>query len=77
MLIFGRLPTSIQQIDYPVHQGRPNPSHGKFHLVGSIPVACYDREKGRSLIYDTLQATEAALRAAGVTRWQLPACATA
>jgi hypothetical protein len=46
-------PTCVQQINNPVYQGRPNPAHGKFFFVGSIPSACYDHENRRSLKYDT------------------------
>lgn len=73
----GRFSTAIQQINYPMHQGRPNPSHGKFFFVGSIPAACIDTDParlGRSRIYDTEDQAIAAARAAGATRIQGADC---
>lgn len=63
-------PTCVQQIDYPIHRGKPNPAHGKFFFVGSIPAACYDREKQQSKHYDTEQAAIEAALAAGATHIQ-------
>jgi len=37
-LTTGNFPTCIRRIDYPIHKGQPNPSHGKYHFVGSVPV---------------------------------------
>jgi hypothetical protein len=48
-----RYSTAIQQINYPMHQGRQNPAHGKFFFVGSIPARCYDETTQQSLRYDT------------------------
>lgn len=74
----GKLPTAIQQINYPVHQGKPNPAHGKFYFVGNIPAACYDptRNGGRggSKLYDTEQdAIDAAIES-GATHIQGADC---
>lgn len=68
-----RYSTAIQQINYPVHQGRPNPIHGKFMFVGSIPAACWNAEKnngpfspkGGSKYYDTEAAAILAAADAG------------
>ncbi len=38
--LFGDLPTCVQRVNYPVHKGKPNPSHGTFYFVGSIPGDC-------------------------------------
>ncbi len=70
----ARLSTAIQQVNYPVHNGQPNPAHGKFFIVGSIPAACYDRERGGSFFYDTEGECAQAIEAAGVTRYQLANC---
>lgn len=67
-------PTVIQKIDYPTHNGHPNPFHGQFFIVGSIPAACYDPERGKSKIYPTLEAIRGAIESAGVKRYQLPDC---
>lgn len=67
--------TAIQQVNYPMHKGQPNPMHGKFFVVGSIPETCWDPDKdngpfspkGGSRFFDTeAQAIEAA-RAGGAT----------
>ena len=59
-----RYSTAVQRINYPMHQGRPNPSHGKFFFVGSIPADCYDQDAQRSRHYDTEeQAIRAAIKA--------------
>jgi hypothetical protein len=55
------------QINYPIHKGAPNPAHGKFHVRGSIPVACYDEKRDASKLYDTEDAAICALIAAGST----------
>ena len=69
-LVNSKFPTCIQQVNYPIHLGKPNPAHGKFYFVGSIPAACYDFEKRTSKKYDTEQkATDAAI-AAGADRIQ-------
>lgn len=67
-------PTCVLQINYPVHQGRPNPSHGKFFFAGSIPAACYDFDNQRSRIYDTEQQAIDAAIAAGAERIQNVKC---
>ncbi len=66
--LFGKLSTAIQQIDYPVSCGKPNPFHGHFFLVGSVPVTLHKQT------WPTLPEVEAALVSAGVTRWQRPDC---
>ena len=77
----GAYPACVQRINYPVHQGKPNPVHGKFYFVGSIPEACYDasRDMGRggSKIYDTEQSAIDAAIAAGATRIQKVDCSFA
>lgn len=70
----GRFSTAIQQINHPIHQGRPKPFHGCFFIVGSIPAACYDSEHGKSKIYLTLAECRKAIESAGVERYQLPDC---
>lgn len=64
-----RFSSAVQQVNYPVHNKQPNPAHGKFFIVGSIPMECYDttRNDGRggSKFYDTEQAAIDALIAAG------------
>lgn len=74
----GRLSTAIQRIDYPIHNGAPNPYHGKYFIVGSIPAACYDKTRndghGGSFIYDTEADAGRAIELAGVERYQLADC---
>lgn len=52
-----RYSTAVQQINHPVHKGHPNPAHGMFFFVGSIPAACYDQSRnggrGGSKLYPT------------------------
>lgn len=64
-----RFSSAVQQINYPIHRGAPNPAHGKFFIVGSIPAACWDpaRNDGRggSCLYDSESDAIAALQAAG------------
>lgn len=52
-----RYSTAIQQINYPVHNGNPNPAHGMFFMVGSIPAGCWDATRnngtGGSKLYGT------------------------
>ena len=48
-----RYSTAVQRINYPMHQGKPNPAHGKFIFVGSIPSDCYDMQARCSKRYDT------------------------
>ncbi len=38
-ILSGKFSTAIQQVNYPMHKGLPNPAHGKFFFVGSIPAA--------------------------------------
>ena len=58
-----RYSTAVQQINYPVHNGRPNPAHGKFFFVGSIPAGCYDQARNNGLGGSKLYETEdAAIR---------------
>lgn len=53
--------TAILRVNYPVHHGRPNPAHGKFFAVGSVPPSCADQK------YDTEDAAIRAVVAAGAT----------
>lgn len=70
-ILNAKFPTCTKQVDYPVHKGKPNPAHGKFYFVGSIPGNCYDADydngpfspKGKSKYYDSEQsAIDAALK---------------
>ena len=56
------------------HQGKPNPSHGKYYFVGRIPAACYDQEKKCSKTYDTEELAIQAAIDAGATRIQDSHC---
>lgn len=69
-LLSGKFPTCIQQVNYPMHKGQPNPFHGTFFFVGAIPADCYDHERGRSKHYPTEQAAIEAAIAAGAERIQ-------
>ena len=69
-MLSGKFSTCIQQINYPIHKGQPNPAHGKFMFVGSIPGACINPETGRSKHYTTEQDAADAAFAAGITRVQ-------
>lgn len=71
-LLSAKFPTCVQRVNYPVHQGRPNPAHGKFFFVGSVPGACM--ENGRSKHYDTEEDAIAAAQAAGAERIQRCDC---
>lgn len=73
-LLGGKFSTAIQRINYPTHKGKPNPSHGKYYFVGSIPSVCYDFETGRSKKYDTEEQAIAAAIVAGATRIQRVDC---
>lgn len=73
-MLQGNYPTCVQRINYPIHQGAPNPAHGKYFFVGSIPASCYDHEKGRSKKYDTEADAIAAAQAAGAERIQRCDC---
>ena len=66
--------TAIMQINHPTHRGRPNPSHGKFFFVGSVPSSCYDHDRGKSLIYDTEQQAVEAATAGGAVYLQGADC---
>ena len=70
--------SAVQQINHPIHKGAPNPSHGKFFIVGTIPMACYDVTRnggqGGSVIYDTEVQAIDALIAAGATDIQRADC---
>ena len=67
-------PTAIHQVNFPLYHGRPNPVHGKFYLVGSIPIDCYDSEKKHSKYYDTEQDAIDAAIIAGAVRIQRCDC---
>jgi len=69
-ILSGKFSTAIQQVNYPIHKGQPNPAHGKFFFVGSIPAACYDSERGGSKFYATEQDAIDAAIAAGAERIQ-------
>ena len=70
----GNFSTAIQRINYPMHKGAPNPAHGKYFFVGSVPASCYDHECGRSKKYDTEQDAVDAAIAGGATRIQRCDC---
>ena len=72
MAMFGggaKFSSAVQKINYPFHKGQPNPAHGKFMIVGSIPANCWDAEKdngpfspkGASKKFDTEDAAICAL----------------
>ena len=70
--------TAIQRVNYPIHKGAPNPAHGKYFFVGSIPANCYDTTRnggaGGSKFYDTQDdAIEQAI-AGGATHIQRTDC---
>lgn len=69
-IISGGLPTCIQKINFPVYRGKPNPEHGKYYFVGSIPAACYDAEKKSSIHYNTEEEAIGAAIAGGAKRIQ-------
>jgi GH43 family beta-xylosidase len=64
----GGFSTAIQRIDYPIHKGAPNPYHGMYYFVGSVPAACID------IKYATQEEAIAAAIAAGATRIQRADC---
>lgn len=74
----ARFSTAIQQVDYPIHRGQPNPAHGKFFFVGSIPANCYDTTRnggaGGSRFYDTVDLAIDAAIDGGATHIQRPDC---
>ena len=55
-------------INFPIFKGQPNPAHGKFFVVGSVPMACH------GVMYTTEEDAIAALQAAGATRIQRVDC---
>lgn len=69
-MLSGKFPTCVQQVNYPIHKGRPNPKHGLFYFVGSIPAACYDVEGKHSHYYQTEQDAIDAAIASGAERIQ-------
>jgi hypothetical protein len=73
-MLGGKFPTCIQQINYPIHKGQPNPAHGMFIFVGSIPADCYDFERDASKRYQTEQDAIDAAIAAGADRIQGADC---
>ena len=73
-MLGSKFPTCIQQVNYPIHKGQPNPKHGMFFFVGSIPAACYDHEKQHSFFYATEQDAIDAAIAAGAERIQGADC---
>ena len=73
-ILGGKFPTCIQQVNHPIHKGRPNPAHGQYFFVGAIPAACYDEKRNGSKFYATEQeAIDAALNA-GAERLQGADC---
>lgn len=75
VIMQGNFPTCVSgPINMPIYKGQPNPCHGKYFFVGSIPAACYDQEKRSSLKYDTEQDAINAAIAAGATRIQRCDC---
>ena len=62
------MPTAILRVDYPIHKGKPNPIHGKYHLVGSVPAECH------KVYYETEDAAILAAQAAGATHIQRVDC---
>ena len=78
-VISAKFSTAIQRINYPIHRGQPNPAHGKYFIVGSIPAACYDQSRndghGGSMLFGSEAECAAAIEAAGVERYQLCNCA--
>lgn len=73
-LLSSKFPTAIQQVNYPYHKGKPNPFHGKFYFVGSIPASCYDTEKQHSHYFDTEEQAIQAAIAGGAQRIQRVDC---
>ena len=69
-----RYTTAIQQVNYPVHKGKPNPFHRKFFFVGAIPADCYNYEKRQSKFYDSEQKAINAAIEAGATDIQRCDC---
>jgi hypothetical protein len=63
IVVNGHYPTAIMK--YPT---------GKYGLVGHIPGALYDHERGRSKIWATEQEVIDALLAINVTKFQLADC---
>lgn len=70
----AKFSTAIRKIDYPIHQGKPNPSHGKFHFVGSIPESCMCPLRRRSKLYDSEQQAIDDAIAGGATTIQRVDC---
>ena len=74
----GAYSTAIMRVNYPIHQGKPNPAHGKYFFVGSILAACYDQSRnngrGGSKFYETEQDAINAAIEAGATRIQKTDC---
>jgi hypothetical protein len=69
-MLSAKFPTVIMQVNYPIHKGKPNPAHGLFFFVGSIPAACYNHEEKHSYYYQTEQDAIDAAIAAGAERIQ-------
>lgn len=65
--------TAIQKVNNPFHKGLPNPAHGKFFIVGSIPATCWNPDKdngpfspkGGSRLFNTEQEAIDAAKAGG------------
>lgn len=76
-ILTAQLSTAVLRINRPIHRGQPNPAHGKFFLVGSVPAACYDASRGASHIYETEDAAIDAAFSAGATDIQRTDCSFA
>jgi hypothetical protein len=49
--------TAIQRCDI-----KEAKNYGKFYIVGTIPLTCYDQEKGKSMVFnDELEALQSIL----------------
>jgi hypothetical protein len=77
-MLQGGFSTALRQINYPMHKGQPNPAHGKFHFVGTIPANCWDETRnggrGGAVCFDTEDEAIAAAIAGGATRIQRCDC---
>lgn len=77
-LLSGGFTTSIQQVNYPFHNGKPNPRHGQFFFVGTIPIECCRTDEHGHIVGSQFYPTEdeaiRAALAAGVTRLQRADC---
>ena len=70
----ARYATALLKINYPEHNGRPNPKHGKIHVVGSVPITCMEADLTTKKYYDTEADALAACSAGGATDIQRLDC---